>query len=338
MNGNATRRIEYLDLIKGFCILLVIADHSSIVDPSSCFIYRMLDHIEVTGFFVVSGMLYNPARADDSIKFIIDKTKRLIIPFAFFLVLFLLAFIHHIFSTDNISFTYLLIKPANGPLWFLRGLFIALITFSILEKTFLRKSNTVIQAIIIITLTALATMITDIATASSDNSRLARLWINLNFASAGIGLFWIWVGCTIQSNSVTIDRISSDKKFITAILICSGILWATLSAPGTAIHTGRTPSPLLFYPAALSGFIFIMICSKSISRIAFVNYLGRNSIIVLGTHYIILTAIAEFMAANNFNIPSIVNLSVTIALMPPIIGLIKKFCPPLLYGSNKIIK
>lgn len=319
-------------------MLLVIIDHSLIVDPSSCFIYRMLDHIEVVGFFIVSGMLYNPSKAEDSFRFVIDKTKRLIIPFAFFLILYFIVFIHKILSSDSTSLTYLLIKPANGPLWFLRGLFIALITFSILEKAVLRKSNIFIQALIIIVITAITTLITGIATESSGNSRAGRLWIDLNFASAGIGIFWIWVGHTITLNKTTIDRFSSDKKSKAIILTCSGILWALLSAPGTAIHIGRIPTPFLFYPAALSGFIFTLICSKSISRISFVNYLGRNSIIVLGTHYILLTALAELFTMYDSNMNSALNLLVTIAVMPLTIELIKRTCPPLLYGSNKRVK
>ncbi len=317
-------RTHYLDLIKGFCMLLVIADHAAIVDPASSPVYRMLDQIEVVAFFFVSGLLFKRVESDKIPRFILRKGIRLIIPFIFFLGLFIaVAMLPRILSgkLNAISLYHTIITPANGPLWFLRSLFIAITAYALLDTFILRKVNLLWQTAIILFITCIGLIINHETTQS--DSTAARLWIDLNFASAAISMIWIWLGNIISRNrTATIDRINGKSKPALILLLITAAIWAICSMPGMALHRGITPHPLFFYPAAAAGCIFLLITSIFISHIKPLNYIGRNSIVVLGTHYIILAVCAEIILLSPF-----VNLIITLALMPPVIAVINRFFP-----------
>lgn len=72
------KRIEFLDLAKGICILLVVWLHVDVDTPRDIY----LSAIRMPLFFFLSGMFFK--EYDGFLTFLKKKTNKLLIPFVFF--------------------------------------------------------------------------------------------------------------------------------------------------------------------------------------------------------------------------------------------------------------
>lgn len=112
-----TRRIGFLDLAKGICIIIVVFLHA---DFSS----DILTPLYLPLFFVLSRFFFKDY--DDFMKFLVKKVNQLIILSLFF---FAIGILVRISTNTNISILYILkqpfVKPTlqNEPIWFLICLF-----------------------------------------------------------------------------------------------------------------------------------------------------------------------------------------------------------------------
>lgn len=117
-------RIEYLDSLKGICILLIVVAHCGVVLPAAAAIYAM------PCFFIIGGFFYKDGQGGIK-QFLIHKVNRILIPFAFF---YLTAYV--VFYGLKWFYPSLLVTGAegitdvfcnrqlfNGPIWFLCCLF-----------------------------------------------------------------------------------------------------------------------------------------------------------------------------------------------------------------------
>ncbi|MDP4204485.1 MAG: acyltransferase family protein [Bacteroidota bacterium] len=142
-------RVTYIDLIKGVGIILVVIGHL----PINTELRRIIFSFHMPLFFFVSGLFHKQNNPKD---FILNKAKRLLIPYVFFFFLaefFTLAFDYprHIgFQTQSFFdilngqeyFTY------NVPLWFLLCLFEVSILYFFIRKYFVE--NKTLQTIVVL--------------------------------------------------------------------------------------------------------------------------------------------------------------------------------------------
>ena len=138
---NKTGRIRELDILRGFASLLMILGHSFIIHPINIskviwcnelqrFIYNF--HMEL--FFLIAGAVYFCKNYG---QFIASKTKRLVVPYAFFGIFNALI---HAYGGDIVSKTVpmaeglfkLLFK--GGGYWFIFSLFTVFLIFPVIEK------------------------------------------------------------------------------------------------------------------------------------------------------------------------------------------------------------
>lgn len=121
--SSSKKRIEFIDLAKGVCILSVILMHCGVADGN----FMNLRSLRMPMYFLLSGMFFKDYGG--FIATAIKKINKLIIPFVFF---FLLGFA--IFWLSSVGFGWefneelpgiLKDMPSpNYPIWFLRCLFI----------------------------------------------------------------------------------------------------------------------------------------------------------------------------------------------------------------------
>lgn len=76
----AKQRYDYLDIAKGVGILMVVWAHILLVGWSHKFIYAF--HMPL--FFFISGMLFNNAKYDSFGSFLIQRIKRLFVPYVIY--------------------------------------------------------------------------------------------------------------------------------------------------------------------------------------------------------------------------------------------------------------
>lgn len=135
------KRIEYIDLMKGFCIIMVVLLHCGFFTGKLAIINEYLKLFRMPLYFFLSGLFFKTYGG--FVPFIIKKTNNLIIPYLFFSLLYIIYFtISAHERIDYLSWKYYFfgfIEPYNYPLWFLRSLFISYILYYVLHKLIAHK-------------------------------------------------------------------------------------------------------------------------------------------------------------------------------------------------------
>ena len=130
-------RIEYIDLMKGICIILIILLHNNILFTDN--VNDMLKNMRIPLYFTLSGLFYK--EYNGFYDFITRKFNKLIIPFIFFSYFpFALCELGNNYERSIVSYLFMGIEPYNYPLWFLRSLFITYILYFIVRKVTKRLS------------------------------------------------------------------------------------------------------------------------------------------------------------------------------------------------------
>ena len=125
------KRIKYIDMLKAFCIILVIVGHMGYT-PAKVKLLLYIFHIPL--FFFLSGMTLNVEKYDSIVQFFLKKFKAIVIPY--FLMNISIFFIKSvilqpqlILKIDILYFIKALILADRMhmyyQLWFLNVLFLA---------------------------------------------------------------------------------------------------------------------------------------------------------------------------------------------------------------------
>lgn len=136
-------RIDYIDILKGIGILLVIFSHSG-AEKDGAMAY--VGGVFIPLFFIASGYTYKK-NEQPFLSFIRNKIRRLLVPYFFFSALLLLLYKRFslndligvcysrycLFPYDNTENLYLM-GGGNPPLWFLTSMLTAFIPFYFLMK------------------------------------------------------------------------------------------------------------------------------------------------------------------------------------------------------------
>lgn len=159
MNSRANR-IEYIDLAKGFCILLVVWGHSmGPLDSPDYFLKDTLSMFRMPLYFFLSGLFFKPY--ENFWGFLKRKTNKLLIPFLFWHVLFVLS-VPFVSRTQqfgwHLFWDYILPggDPHNTALWFLNCLFVLNLVFYLIVTISKKFGTNAIQYISIVVIVASA--------------------------------------------------------------------------------------------------------------------------------------------------------------------------------------
>ena len=127
MGTNCTdNRLQWLDIAKGFTIILMVLGHTSIPKFASDFIWSF--HMPL--FFIASGWCTNWDR-DSICKFISFKASALLLPFVLYSSIVLIA--SQLIGGGNLK-TFLCIGWEGYALWFIPVLFFALIVAKLIKS------------------------------------------------------------------------------------------------------------------------------------------------------------------------------------------------------------
>ena len=270
------KRINYLDYIKGFTILLVVLGHIYSADnPIKIWIYSF--HMPL--FFIVSGFLSTNKRLD-IITTIKKKFKSIVIPYILFGIVFLIfrAKLNMGVQLNLESFIFSLLTSSSlGALWFLPALFIIEIIFALLNKS---KLNDIFKILITIILFLIGL---------KGNVYYSNLYLIVIYRSlVGFGFFMLGNYTFKYVKKLEVSYIIVFFMFILSINIAlkNGCvdLW------GLIFNNKK-----LYIIGSVIGSLSIVLLFKKLGdkfdNIKILSYFGFNSLIVMSTHQMLLDVI-----------------------------------------------
>lgn len=287
---NKTRNVQ-MDIVKGIGIILIILGHSSF--PYTHFLY--LFHLAI--FFIVSGYFFKEDYVKDKEclkKFIVNKIKRLYLPFVIGNIICVLLnnFFIDINFYNNVTHSYYTIKelPINilkvilfrghtemlGATWFLPILFIITVVYAIIEylmNKYQNKNRNIVQLTISIIFLVVGYYF------SIKNIKIIRLQVLTCYILFDFG----------RKISKYEKNVKYSTRWIMAIV--SFVLLLILDRLGTIeLSQHEYTNPIYFISVSILGWCFIYELSYFISKTPILKniliYIGKNTMSILILHFV----------------------------------------------------
>lgn len=313
-------RIGYIDLLKGICITLVVLFHCH-VPISSPKVTFMLENLRMPLYFFLSGLFFK--EYGGFVDFSIRKIDKLIVPYLFFAVIFIvpdLLLLNPEEFNRIVTLDYwkeALLWPRNHNLWFLRSLFFANIFFFLFRKA-VGQLHIAWQLIVAILIAWIVDHFTHHLQVPSQTD-LGLYWL-MNAATAITVIPLFIVAHYARSKGLLQLRLS---PFMTiALLLLFATIWYFATDSIVALNVNAVGRSILrFYVASLSAIATAWLIARAIGYIPLISYIGRYSLIVLGVHIFVVdyglsVGLDPWLLAG-----------ITIIAMPPLIWLLKQFVP-----------
>lgn len=324
-------RIEFIDLAKGFCILLVVFYHITNHYKLEMPLDNFFKAFRLPLYFFLSGMFFK--EYGGFWDFCKRKINKLLIPFVFWLLMsFLFTYASNVFGIriwtsylyDSFSGTLFgVLKGSypNAPIWFLICLFEVNILFYICLYLSGHKMDKTIQIIIISFLFACVGILL----------WAMHLRLPLNMDSSFTALPFFMFGYVISQRTNLLSLQEWDKYIPIIIIILFAVVY--VFSPFYSLKNNNLNLYAIFamYPTGLLGTLGIILLAKWIKKIPVVVYWGRYSIMILVSHvfiyYLISLTIPFFNRQNGSWEIMILNMLLTMGVCSLLIPFYKKYLP-----------
>lgn len=332
------KRIEWIDMLKGWGMLLVMFAHAPLPNELRAYIYTF--HLPL--FFFISGYLFNIKKYNNSIKELLNsKFKSLLVPYSIF------SFVNYLFWITFRKFanhgSSNILKPlvgifvgirgtewtlSNGTLWFVLALFVAeIILYYVVEKM---KTNKLIFISLIIF------------------SIIGYLYNKF----VGIRLLWsidvsltavVFLGMGYLSK--TLDIINKiNMKYMSLFFVLN--LVSGLANEEVNMFAGIYGNYFLFYIASISGIFYTILLIKKLPIIKLFNYVGNNSFVFLALHQYMIFSVLKKISSKIIGdsqtelvmmLNAIVFIIITLVVLYPVVYLTNEFFPASVGKKSKIV-
>ena len=303
-------RIQYIDLAKGICILLVVVDHISNEGYFSAGDYplnEIFEQMRMPLYFILSGLFFKDY-AGGIKEFLLRKVNKILVPYLFFIFLFRgvgwLVRYYTSFASTGVN-----IDDIWGPLWFLRCLFFMNVIFAIIYYGIRRITSNQLTRDILLGICMFAIGIVGFHTGN----------LHLNFGTALTSMPLLWSGFILNRRlNVLQKRIPWWWAIGSAVVLFMMLHYLYMGENYFYSNTYSSPWPML-YIAGFSGSLAILLLSSVIQRMPIISYIGRYSLIVLCTHMVMITllvALRHFLPESfqqTGSMESLIFLALTIA-------------------------
>lgn len=349
-------RMEWIDIIKGIGIFLVLLGHRETTPDIYYYIYSF--HMAL--FFIVSGYLFSEQKYRSVIEFVCNRFKRLLIPFFIFNSLSLLVVYAQIkyptitnnrslpFYNSSIDLSNILIKQFfaldgnaiwNVALWFLPCLFVTEVLFFLIVRLvkYLSKKYPSFYF----------------------NSTLASVLIICSFIGYQINAHWIFssnlmfttvvfmgIGFLIKQYKLNFEKNSNSLLLLISLLTISIFV-------GYYINTNYSLNLTIAinvnvwryiggFISSISTFLVLMILSMLLNKQKLLSFLGRNSLFILSTHLFIfwfLQTLENIFMLHLYNYQPSILISLTYCIITLVISypfiMVCNKCFPFVVGKIK---
>jgi fucose 4-O-acetylase-like acetyltransferase len=270
------KRIEFIDLAKGICILLVVLEHIRIpIDLPG--LRAMLMPL----FFILSGLFFKGH--GNFMEFLVKKTNKILIPFLFFYLVAYAAFylFQYFFPglivTDAQGLLDIFIQRQyfNGPIWFLLCLFWVNLIFYIILHHVTKEWKRAIYVIII--------GAAGIYCAKSNV--IFPCVIDISFTA----LPFFYFGYLLKKTSILYNN-KYDKYNIFFVFVFYFIAWSLdkYFQPSLDLHYNHIRGNILvLFMMCIANVMSVFFLCKIIKYLPFISYFGKYSIIPLCVHHLV---------------------------------------------------
>lgn len=306
------RRIKWVDTAKGIAILLVVLEHTTRIDDT--YVGVIFTHISLPLFFCLSGCFF---KSDISFSsFLKSKITSLIIPTLFFFWggCLLYFFLQSIGVHFEIPFRWIymldIFRPTeeiycNGVVWFLISLFWVYCIFYIASRFH--------NYIILLVFSFLFT--------------LSGIKIPYFIDTSITAIPFFYMGILLKRFNM-LGKWKYDKYLYFIIII--GIIMLILFSEDNSMRANRYKNPYLYHVTAMSGVLAILALCKKIGDVPLLSSLyGKYSLIVLGTHPLLINPIRRFSImyfGGNYLLTFIGVVSMELLVIPLFIKCFPYFC------------
>jgi len=302
-------RLRYLDLAKGFGILLVVLGHATFVNER---ILTWVFSFHMPLFFIISGMLITHSQtASQPMHTVLKKRlKSILIPYLVFSICYTLLDIAGVYF-KQISLSDLKINlvctcsfAGSGPLWFLTTLFFSEIIFIFLIQRLGDKKAILISLLLTASGFCIWHLFKPVYLSGCDDLNtffflcfpfeIIRCMICLGFLSFPYAIYKSLMGDALffkrPLSSLRIIELLNQKK---PILFMIGLVFITISFifsgfnSNIDIHNLDYGNVFLFMLNAYTGSAGLILICKSLPEIkifAPVLFWGKNSLTIMATH------------------------------------------------------
>lgn len=298
-------RIEYIDVLKGIAILCIMLLHYEDGVFSEA-INRIIGSFMITAFYVSSGIIYS-MKTDaniDFIKFAKKRFRQIMVPYFLFSVIIItfdLALMmfgeRHLINIAKDVYVTVTFRGI-GTLWFLPVLYVGELVF-VKAKQVNKLMPTLLIAVIAVCLTH--TLMAGISNngqslmAGATDKELIKMELIRNFVMTMDRIFdaIIILSITYVIHRKIMNYIESvfSRLFAGAVLFCVGTLAVICNLTGMIVS--------LILPLVLPYGLALMLSAIRKNPIgSMFQWFGRNSLIVMTTHYSFLLELCRIFDKN----------------------------------------
>lgn len=334
METKTNSRFDFIDLLKGLGIFLVVWGHT--MTPRSVFIYSF--HMPL--FFFISGYLYRnkPFR-----EFLLGKFKRLLVPYALVTILSWLFYLVVIVIQGNSEqltqhlpkiaslFTGSARNGGNDSIWFLTCLFVVSILFWLCQN-YLKDDKK-------IALVSLSGSLIGYLLGAAE----IELPFKADVALSGLVFYFGGYLTRIRNRLAGFDKLNKP----TLIILIAGSLAAQFflarlnvaltGIPKVSMFSNNLGDYFLFYITAALGIVASFAFGYRIRIIPGFNFLGKHSLLILSTHKPVLFLLRRISGGIRDTAPVLYGFVSSIAailVILPFTGFINRRRP--VFGKEKL--
>ena len=308
------KRIDFIDYSKGLGIFFVVFGH---VYCGNNIVTNWIYSFHMPLFFILSGFLLYFEKERNFKKLFLRKCKSLIIPYLTFSIINMIGnyFIKDM-SINSLKIDSLNIFTLYGlyALWFLITLFIAECIFLFSKNNIKKKRNKVLFYLVIIGVALVLVFINY----KYHNKALKKF--NTALIRSIVGLMFINIGYYLYKFISKINLKVYQILIIALISIGGSVLNKPVNLSGLQFN-----NLFLYVFNSITGSLTIIFFSKKINESRILNFLGKNTLIIMATHQLIIEAILKSSLIKYLN--GIMIIFIISLLEYPLIKIINKYLP-----------
>lgn len=311
-----SKRIEFIDLAKGICIILVVMGHCGC--PINIPGYEI---VRMPLYFILSGLFFKDYGG--FINLLVKKANKLLVPFIFFYLLGCVCYYALkwfapsllVTSAEGILDVFNNRQFFNGPIWFLLCLFWCNLIFCLLSL-YVRSDLWRVASTCIIGAVGWYLGHIDI-------------FLPLYFDVALTALPFFVFGYYLKRTNLLYPNGLDRYNLLFALLLWGIAYLITLFADQRlSLHFNKIVGWTTYVVAILSVMSILFLC-KAVKRLPFVSYVGRYSIVLLCVHHMIYRPVSVLLTHIGITPPilSTCVAIITLFLSACCIPLFKRFLP-----------